>query len=81
MELVIRSFAITSFYNYLCKSSTYKKAITDAVQEVVELGYIHNLKKERKSQKYMYSSLSADKLPLSFDRQNLEQRYWTFKHK
>ena len=53
MELVIISFAITSFYNYLRKSSMDKKAITDAVEEVVELGYIHNLKKQRKLQKYM----------------------------
>ena len=53
MDLVIISFAITSFYNYLRKLSTDKKAITDAVEEVVELAYIHNLKKQRKSQKYM----------------------------
>ena len=53
MDLVIISFAITSFYIYLRTLSTDKKAITDAVEEVVELGYIHNLKKQRKSQKYM----------------------------
>ena len=53
MDLEIISFAITSFYNYLRKLSTDKKAITDAVEEVVQLGYFHNLKKQRKSRKYM----------------------------
>ena len=53
MDLEIIFFAITSFYNYLRKLSTDKKAITDAVEEVVQLGYFHNLKKQRKSRKYM----------------------------
>ena len=53
MELVIIPFAITSFYNYLRTSPANKKAITDAVEEVAELGYIHNLKNQRKLQKYM----------------------------
>ena len=53
MEFVIIPFAITSFYNYLCTSPTNKKAMTDAVEEVAEIGYIKNFKKQRKLQKYM----------------------------